>query len=69
MRNSPILLLLGEMARRLGVETSWLRDEADANRVPCIKAGKRYLFAPDAVERALALRASGEVIDLSGGAA
>lgn len=46
------------MARRLHVTTLWLRDEADAGRVPCIRAGTRYLFSPDAVERALAERAA-----------
>lgn len=52
------LLPIGPMARRLRVNVGWLSDEADAGRVPCLKAGKRYLFAPEAVERVLAERAS-----------
>lgn len=52
------LLPLGPMARRIRVTTTWLRAEADAGRVPCLKAGKRYLFAPEAVERTLAERAA-----------
>ena len=48
------------MARHLRVTVAWLRDEADAGRVPCLKAGPRYLFSPDAVERVLAERAATE---------
>lgn len=54
---SEQLLNLVTMARVLGVPKSWLKDEADAGRVPCLRAGDRYLFAPDAVERVLADRA------------
>ncbi len=56
------LLPLGPMARRLRVTTGWLRAEADAGRVPCLRAGTRYLFAPDAVERVLAERAANEKV-------
>ena len=53
-----VLLPLGPMARRLRVTAAWLRAEADAGRVPCLRAGKRYLFAPEAVERVLSERAA-----------
>jgi hypothetical protein len=52
------LILIGPMARRLHVTTAWLRAEADAGRVPCLKAGSRYLFSPEAVMRVLAERAA-----------
>jgi hypothetical protein len=52
------LLSLSRMARRLGVTQQWLRDEAEAGRVPCLPAGNRYLFNPSAVEEALAARAA-----------
>ena len=52
------LLPLGPMAQRLRVTAAWLRAEADAGRVRCLRAGKRYLFAPEAVERILAARAA-----------
>lgn len=52
------ILTLPKMARALCVTAKWLRAEADAGRVPCLRAGKRYLFAPAAVERALAERAA-----------
>ena len=48
------LLPLSRMARRLHVTVGWLRSEADAGRVPCLRADKRYLFVPDVVERSLA---------------
>jgi hypothetical protein len=53
----PQILSLGRMARRLGVTQTWLRAEADADRVPSLRAGNRLLFAPEAVEAALAERA------------
>ncbi len=56
------LLNLSRMARRLRVTVAWLRDEAEAGRVPCLRAGTRYLFAPEAVERVLAERASNEKV-------
>ena len=52
------LLSLGRMARRLGVTQQWLRDQADAGNIPCLKAGNRYLFNPVAVQEALAAKAA-----------
>jgi hypothetical protein len=52
------LLTIGPMARRVGVTVGWLRDEADAGRVPCLRAGERRLFNPEAVRRVLAERAA-----------
>jgi hypothetical protein len=57
--NSPALLPLGPMARRLRVPVAWLRAEAEAGRVPCLLAGRVLLFAPQAVEAALVARAAG----------
>jgi hypothetical protein len=54
-------MTLARMARRLGVTAAWLRAEADGGRVPCLRAGKRYVFSPAAVEQALARRAAQEV--------
>lgn len=53
----PRLLTLGPVARRLRVPVAWLRAEAEAGRVPCLRAGKAMLFAPDAVEQVLVERA------------
>jgi hypothetical protein len=45
------------MARRLRVPSRWLRAEAEAGRLPCLKAGKAILFDPQAVEDALVVAA------------
>jgi excisionase family DNA binding protein len=60
------LLNLGPMARRLRVTTSWLRAEADAGRIPHVKAGRAYLFDPEAVEKVLLERAGQEGISREG---
>ena len=52
------LLNLTRMARRAGVTIQWLKEEADAGRVPCLRAGRAYLFLPSAVFEALAIRAA-----------
>jgi excisionase family DNA binding protein len=46
------------MARRLGVTQQWLRREAEAGNIPCLKAGNRFLFNPVAVQEALATKAA-----------
>lgn len=45
------------MARRLRVPLRWLKAEADAGRIPHVRAEKAYLFDPDSVERVLLDRA------------
>lgn len=52
------LLSLPRMARRLGVTSTWLKTQADAGKVPCLRAGKRYLFNALAVQDALAVEAA-----------
>jgi hypothetical protein len=49
---------LNTLARRLRVPVGWLREEAIAGRIPCIRAGRQILVAPPAVEAALARRAA-----------
>lgn len=58
MYTTTILQPLNVTARRLRVPYAWLRAEAEAGRVPCLRAGNRVLCSPDAVERVLAERAS-----------
>ena len=57
------ILPLNQMARRLRVTAAWLRAEAEAGRVPCLRAGERFLFSPEAVERVVADRASKSTIE------
>jgi excisionase family DNA binding protein len=52
------LLALSRMARRLGVTQQWLRDQAKAGQVPCLRAGTRFLFNAEAVQKALAAKAA-----------
>lgn len=52
------LLTIGRMARRLGITQQWLREQADAGKVPCLRAGKRILFNPVAVQETLASQAA-----------
>ena len=52
------LLSLSRLARQLGVTQKWLREQADAGAVPSLKADSRYLFSPNAVRSALAVKAA-----------
>src|SRR5262249_59906699 len=59
---SPIvktLTGLTGLSARLRLPRLWLRAEALAGRIPCLKIGRKLLFNPDAVEKALADRAAG----------
>ena len=58
MNGDARLLRLPGMAGRLGVPAKWLREEAEAGRVPHLRAGEQLLFDPSAVERALRKRAA-----------
>ena len=40
------------------VEARGAGDQADAGKIPCLKAGNRYLFNPLAVQDALAAKAA-----------
>jgi hypothetical protein len=43
------LLSLCQMARRSRLTQKWLREAADAGTIPCLRAGRKYLFAPQPV--------------------
>ena len=49
---------INQVSRRLKLPVTWLRSEAEAGRLPCLKVGRRFLFSPEAVNRALLQRAS-----------
>jgi hypothetical protein len=57
METRAMLLPLGPMARLLRVPARWLSAEADARRVPHLKADNVLLFGPETVERVLLDRA------------
>ncbi len=52
------LLSLPRAARRLGVKSQWLRLEAENRRVPCVEAGKTFLFDEQALTEAIRDRAA-----------
>jgi hypothetical protein len=57
METTRTLLPLNVVARRLRVPVRWLRAEAEAGRVPALRAGNQFLCDPAAVEAALLERA------------
>lgn len=65
-KSSSTLLSLPRMAIRLGVACSWLKAEALAGRVPCLRAGRSFLFNPKATEKRLLERASRESLSIQG---
>lgn len=54
------LRTLAQRFKRYGLSAAWLKAEAEAGRIPCLKAGRRMLFDADAVEAALVQRAAQE---------
>ena len=58
MENTRYILTLTELARELRLPERWLRAEADAGRIPHLRAEKKYRFNLRAVEESLAARAS-----------
>ena len=49
---------LRRVAMETGVPAAWLRREAEAGRVPVVRAGRRLLANPEQVAAALARRAA-----------
>ena len=58
MDREPTFMSASSAAAHLGVPANWLKIEAEAGRVPFIRAGARILFNPVLVEQALAKRAA-----------
>jgi len=55
-------------ARDLGVPASWLREQALAGAIPCLRAGSSLLFDLQLVRRILLERARGQMTPVSGNA-
>ena len=62
-KTSESFVPIKHAAARLGVPARWLRAEVDAGRVPCLRAGRRWLVNPAVVEAVLLARAAAESID------
>lgn len=56
MSDAKLFLTAQRMAFECGVPESWLRAEAKAGRVPSLKVGRRLVFNPELVKRALLQR-------------
>lgn len=41
------------LSRRLGLPAAWIKAEAEAGRLPHLRAGRQMMFNPEAVERVL----------------
>ena len=52
------LVQVVSIAARYSVPAKWIIAEADAGRIPCLRAGGELLFDPVAVERAFVKRAA-----------
>ncbi len=63
MNTKPPVGLLA-LSRLLNLPADWLKQEADARRIPCLRIGRARLFDPDAVREALKRRAAvGEEVE------
>jgi hypothetical protein len=51
------LLTLNNLSDRLGISVPWLKREADAGRLPCLRVGRSRMFDLAAVLKVLAERA------------
>jgi hypothetical protein len=58
MFTAPPLTPLSVLARQLRVPVRWLRAEAEAGRLPCVRAEKQILFDPEVVYQVLRQRAA-----------
>lgn len=67
MTNS--LIRLRDMASQLGVPSKWLKEQAEAGKIPALKAGGRWLFDAVATTEAVSRMAKvGSTTEYSGGA-
>ena len=56
VQDSKVLLTAGELAERLNLPESWIRNEERLGRIPSVRAGKYVRFRLNDVELALAER-------------
>lgn len=61
LRMDAKLLTLNQLSERTALPAAWLKREADAGRLPCIRAGRHRMFDLAAVLKTLAERQDNEV--------
>jgi excisionase family DNA binding protein len=59
---TPSFITVEDLAAVTGLPRAWLRAEADAGRLPCVRAGRRRMFDLDAVVRELNSRAERKAV-------
>lgn len=62
MTTNALFIPAGELANLLGLPVGWLKLEAKAGRLPCIRAGRRLMFDPALVRAELLRRSRGGAI-------
>jgi hypothetical protein len=60
MEREPTFMSASSVAARLGLPKTWVKSEAEAGRIPCVRAAGRMLFSVAMVERALTERAGAD---------
>ena len=55
---NEFIVNVGKLARLLQLPAAWIKEEALAGRLPCLKIGRRLMFNAEAVRRALLDRAA-----------
>lgn len=61
------LLTLNRLARTLRMSRAWLKEEALAGRLPCLRVGRKLFFEVAAVRRELAQQAAANRVGVSNG--
>ena len=59
------LITVDRLSEHTGLPAAWLKREADAGRLPCIRAGRRRMFDLAAVLKRLADRQNEEAVRAS----
>lgn len=67
MNETSDLTTCGTAARRLGVKSVWLKEEAEAGRLPGVRAGHTWLFHFPTILKLLEARASSETGEVDRG--
>lgn len=62
--DEPDILTLPQAARRFGLPIGWLKNQVALGHLPCLRAGRTYIFNSRELERLLVERSSSEATSL-----
>jgi hypothetical protein len=51
-----MFVTLNQLSHELNLPAAWLRAQAQAGRIPCLRVGRRLVFDPELVLRVLSQR-------------